>query len=201
MPFINNRCDSCAKLHAIGKLETYERLWVEEQLSIKDLHEMIIQRERPENVPSYDSLKRHFQNHVKARFEAQADDYARDTMMKRMRESASVVDEIMKNLQASRDLSNSTISILEGLLDKAKASGDLMGLREMTALINSVTKQIGEIRRTLEFVHKLKKELKLAPDTSKADAIRFAEVLDKTLSDEDLIKLRQALKEAGISEY
>ena len=199
MPYITPRCDSCKKLYAIGKLDEYERMWLEGQ-SATEIHVIMSKRETVRNLPSYDSWKRHIRNHLKGKLQEEAQDFSKDLTHKRMRESASVLDEIMINLNTCRTMTESTTDLLKELLSNVQ-KGDSGQIREMTSLNNSITGQISEIRRTLELIHKLRRELKIEPGSTKKEQLAYSEIFDRVIPIDVLIKLRNALTESGLSAF
>ena len=185
----------------IGKLEHYERIWAQTG-SIKDSHEDIKKHELSANVPSYPSWKRHIANHVRTAIQAESSDWVRKVVRERERKSATLIDEINTNLTTCRGMTSTIINLMNDSLDRIQnREASAEEIRNITQLNNSITKQISEIRQTLQFVHKLRGEFEVDDKDEKMKQSKFSEIMDKHLDEEVLVKMRKELKEAGLSEY
>jgi len=185
----------------IEKLEHYERIWARLG-SIKQSHNDIVQHELVQNVPSYPSWKRHISNHVKTAIQEESSQWVREVVRERERKSATLIDEINTNLTTCRTMTDTIINLMNDSLERIKdREASPEEIRNITQLNNSVTKQISEIRQTLQFVHKLRGEFEQDDGDEKIKQSKFSEIMDKYLDVEVLVKMRKELKEAGLSEY
>lgn len=200
MPFYNARCDSCRLLNAIGKLEYYESAWARVG-NMQEVHNEMVANEEAEDVPSYSSWKRHIDKHVKRKITDDGIKSIERIYKQREVDSANILDEIKINLTTCRNQANAATRISKTLLEQLSSHPDPNDIRNLTALNNSITKQLQEIRNTLKMIHDLRKELDIEPDDHETDQRKFSVILDEEVPLDVLVKLRKRMKEEGLVEY